>query len=574
MKAIILAADVGLPNQRQNTPKCLLKLKDTTILEYQMAKLREFGISEVATIVGAEGACWNEHVYKKIKSISPVMAINQKNITTKNGFSFYIGTGIIQSESLLVIDGDLVFTEGMIRELVNTKYENVLISRPALTLPEEGGKIVLSDGKITKAGTKVDVEDFPWHIYSGIAKFGEEALKAIRSYIEKNTSADLLDAVGETCKSLPFYAISSIQKEKSKQKTVIGGSYANVEVKKIIRKEAKGVGKQKLIDEINWLKSLPPDISEHFPQIKDYKITKEMVYLEQPFYEWPSLRDLLFNQAIDSKKTLEILDKILRFMFDKVYLKETKKTPEGYLDELHFYRVWYRLNKTERDASIFKEIINAKKIKLNGETLINIPSLVSYLENNEGLRTQITPDFVSKFTHSDLHFENILVDLDNGDFILVDPRGYKECDYYYDFGKLYHSINGMYDFIHEERFILDWELEGNNITATLEIPDSRTVREYHEIKSGISELFKKYSHNKDYLKRTKFNEAMHFCSDMPFQLKYDNKEEKAIAIYFTGIKLINDFVKDYGKDFTYADWINVNTQAEYEKAKRWTKRGE
>lgn len=574
MKAIILAADVGLLNQDQNIPKCLLKLKDTTILEYQISKLREFGISEVVTVVGGEGACWNESVYEKIESISPVMAINKKNIITKNGFSFYMGTDGIESKSVLVIDGDLVFTEGMIRELINTKYENVLISRPALSISEGGGKIVLSNSRMIKAGTKVNIDDFPWHIYSGVAKFGEKAIEAIRSYIAKKTNVYLLDAVGEICKSHPFYAISAIQKEESKQKSVIGGSYANVEIKKIIRKETKGVGKQKLIDEINWLKKLPPDIGRHFPQIKDYGISEEIVYLEQPFYELPSLRDLLFNQAIDSKKALEILDKILHFMFEKVYPRETKQPPEDYLDEFHFHRIWYRLNKTERDAPIFKEIINAKKIVLNGETRINIPLLVSYLENNRNAINQLTPDFVSKFIHSDLHFENILVNLDNEDFILVDPRGYKECDYYYDLGKLYHCVNGMYDFIHENRFSLDWGLETDRIIATIEIPDSRIVRKYRKIKSGILELFKKYSHNSDYMKRIRFNEAMHFCSLMPFHLKYDNKEEKAIAFYLTGVKLLNDFVSDYGEDFIYEDWINVNTQAEYEKAKRWSKKGE
>lgn len=574
MKAIILAADVGLPNQDKSIPKCLLKLKDTTILEYQISKLREFGISEVVTVVGGEGDCWCEPIYGKIKSVSPRMVINKKNMVTKNGFSFYIGTDCIESKSVLVIDGDLVFTEGMIRELINTKYENVLISRPALSISEEGGKIVLSNGRLIKAGTKVDVEDFPWHIYSGVAKFGEKAIKAIRSYIKKKPDADLLDAIGEICKSLPFYAVSTIQKEKSKQKTVIGGSYANVEIKKIIRKEAKGLGKQKLIDEINWLKNLPPDIGRHFPQIKDYGISEEIVYLEQPFYEWPSLRDLLFNQAIDSKKALEMLDRILHFMFEKVYLRETKQPPIGYLDELHFRRIWYRLNKTEREANIFKEIITAKKIELNGEILINIPPLISYFENNRNVRNQLIPDFVSKFIHSDMHFENILVNLDDEDFVLVDPRGYKECDYYYDLGKLYHCVNGMYDFIHENRFSLDWGLEGDKITATLEIPDSEIVQEYRKIKLGMPELFAKYSHNKDYMKRIRFNEAMHFCSLIPFHLKCDNKEEKAIAFYFTGVKLINDFADDYGEDFIYEDWINVNTRAEYEKAKRWSKKGE
>ena len=51
-----------------------------------------------------------------------------------------------------------------------------------------------------------------------------------------------------------------------------------------------------------------------------------------------------------------------------------------------------------------------------------------------------------------------------------------------------------------------------------------------------------------------FNEAMHFCSDMPFHLRNDGREDLSVAIYLTGVRLINEFLAWLGHRFDGAEW--------------------
>src|SRR5687768_7452561 len=57
MRAVILAAGLGsrmLPHT-ESRPKCLLKIGGHSILEYQLAALRQCGISDVVIVLGHQG---------------------------------------------------------------------------------------------------------------------------------------------------------------------------------------------------------------------------------------------------------------------------------------------------------------------------------------------------------------------------------------------------------------------------------------------------------------------------------------------------------------------------------------
>jgi hypothetical protein len=131
--------------------------------------------------------------------------------------------------------------------------------------------------------------------------------------------------------------------------------------------------------------------------------------------------------------------------------------------------------------------------------------------------------------------------LEKDNFVLIDPRGYPYCDYYYDFGKLWHSVNGKYEFIAENRFTLTkdgFQLEKNDV-----------YWECEKIKQHLPKLFKKYSAEslEDIIRKTEFNEAIHFISLVPFILDFDGKDERAIVAYYTGVTLLNSFVAKYVK---------------------------
>ena len=111
-----------------------------------------------------------------------------------------------------------------------------------------------------------------------------------------------------------------------------------------------------------------------------------------------------------------------------------------------------------------KELIKAMA-KIQSQSTTN-PSSISQAAAVEALngkqdfiveRSKLTNEMAPKalrMIHGDLHFQNILIDFGNKrKFVLADPRGeLGGSDIYYDLGKLWHSCNALYDFIHTDMF--------------------------------------------------------------------------------------------------------------------------
>jgi choline kinase len=575
MIAIILAADNGLRNCG-DTPKCLMELNSETILEQQVRKLSNLGINDITVVIGKNDAWSHEHV-EFISNLGVDVCTNTISNETKSGYSFHLASRDID-ENVLVLNGDIVFDQNQVKSILTASEPNVLLCRPGTSPTERGGRIIVNQGRVTDAGSDIDDNEFPWYIYGGIAKLNKDTVDAINRVTNDYRSEYLLDIVGTLASS--FEPSISIQTDTDVQeeeiKSIVGGSYANIEVNKYIRKETTDQGSTKLQDEIEWLCSLPEDVKPHFPEVRDYSISEESVWLEQPFYDWPSLRDLLFNSELPPEKAIEYLGTIIEFSFDRLYGREHVDPPDDFLQVYHFERVWYRLKRTKEEAPMFDDLLAADTINLDGEEYFNLPVLIQYLENNTELRSKLEPQKLSKYGHFDLHFQNILIDQKAEDFLLVDPRGYEACDPYYDLGKLYHSVNGLYDFIDTRNFVVEHSFDDGTVSASLDYLLPSTFETYREIRSAFSKIFAQHDilNEQEIMLRVKFNEVMHYSSLLPFHLENDGYEAKATAFYFTAVKLANEFVREYGDDFSYDDWVDVNTVEQYKQVRNWRLKGE
>ena len=96
-------------------------------------------------------------------------------------------------------------------------------------------------------------------------------------------------------------------------------------------------------------------------------------------------------------------------------------------------------------------------LRFNGRVFFLTPSLINKPVNRLSKALYLMPEFVGRWSHSDLHFSNVLIDLKNDTFRCIDPRGYNYCDPYYDFGKLWHSVNGKYEMVANDM----WTIEEN-----------------------------------------------------------------------------------------------------------------
>jgi hypothetical protein len=217
---------------------------------------------------------------------------------------------------------------------------------------------------------------------------------------------------------------------------------------------------------------------------------------------------------------------------------EQLPTPENYLETMHFGRMRKRLIELQRKSDVFKQLISKATLTINHKKYANMLNLLIQLQKSSSM---ILPDYVSRWCHSDMHLSNIMIDEKNDNFILLDPRGYPYCDYYYDYGKLWHSIHGKYEMIAEKQFTFN--------ESSFALNDNNVFYECEQLKKKMPKLLCKYSHdNKSVvMMKTMFNEAVHFCSLVPFILDYDGKEERAIVAYYTGVILLNEWCNKYIK---------------------------
>ncbi|MFC1589929.1 hypothetical protein ACFL42_00395 [Candidatus Omnitrophota bacterium] len=304
-----------------------------------------------------------------------------------------------------------------------------------------------------------------------------------------------------------------------------------------VHKEATDERMSKLVDEINLLETLPEEWKIHFPKIALSHISADKVFYEMPLYNLPTLRRLLFSGVLKHKDVLRWIKRIVEFSF-KMYKKEILPMPDNYMDYMHFTRLRRRLEELSKKTEVFKKLIPQKTLIINRTEYKNIPMVMEILKRSENVN-KVLPEFVSKWGHSDLHFSNVMIDLENDNFVFIDPRGYPFCDYYYDYGKLWHSVNGKYEFIAENMF----ELDGTNF----ELKKNDVYWECEKIKDKLPEILCAYSSEPrgTVMMKTEFNEAMHFCSLVPFILDFDGREKRALAGYYTGTILLNKFLEKY-----------------------------
>lgn len=306
-----------------------------------------------------------------------------------------------------------------------------------------------------------------------------------------------------------------------------------------VRKEATNERMEKLIDEVEFINNIPAKFKQYFPEIVLYGQEGGKSYYEMQHYSLPSLRRLIFSNQLSVNDVVYWMDKITQFSMD-LHKHETIPIPSNYMHEMHWDRFWTRKDELISKSNVFNDLFEKETISINGKEYLNAPQIVNILQERE---QEYLPEFVGRWSHSDLHFSNVLIDIKNDSFRCVDPRGYDYCDPYYDFGKLWHSVNGKYEMVANNMWTSNgnyYQLKQNNYYYFLE-----------ELKTLLPEkIFYKFGSEDqdDIMKKVEFNEAMHFITLVAFQLSHDQVETKAKVAYFIGVELLNNFYNKYVKN--------------------------
>jgi len=316
-------------------------------------------------------------------------------------------------------------------------------------------------------------------------------------------------------------------------------------------KAATSEGKEELKQQVHTLMDIEPDLTACVPKVIGFDLEKDLPYFIMPFYPYPSLRDLVFEQNAPEQTICTILEKLLEFMFEKIYSKKVQAAPFDYIVNTHFSRIRKRLFHLSNLSSAFDSLIKAKTIRIRSESYENILPLLDHIQKSKELIRRLQPPEINMI-HGDLEFAHVLVnikDINNPSFVLLDPRiPSGGSDIAYDLGKLWQTSHGFLDLIASERFLLG-EHFATKDTITFEVfelVDEKILDLLHHVDKTMCTLLTKYQEIKNdpyLLMRTIFSCAAHICSAGPFYLKNDGKENVATALYLKGTQLLNDFYR-------------------------------
>lgn len=288
--------------------------------------------------------------------------------------------------------------------------------------------------------------------------------------------------------------------------------------------------KDKFIGEILWYLKLPTDLEYVRPRIYSYSMKYDNPYVEMEYYAYHTVHELFLYGNLNVNQWREIFKRILFICNDfKRYTISDEKIQDS-LEDMYLKKTLKRLELLKKDIK-FSPLFS-KKITVNGVAYLSLNEIEDILKKVLPLMLYDVKHF--NIIHGDLCFANIMVD-NNFSFIkVIDPRGkFGKFDIYgdgrYELAKLFHSIDGKYDYIIKGMFDIEYDMSQCVINYN--------IFEKHENKK-LMEIFLSVFKNVigNDLKKIELIEALLFLSMVP--LHTESLEQQYIMLG-TGLQILD-----------------------------------
>lgn len=210
---------------------------------------------------------------------------------------------------------------------------------------------------------------------------------------------------------------------------------------------------EKFLDEINYLRLLPPDLAVLFPRVINYSTDWQDPSLTLEYYGYPTLAEVFVFENVDPGIWEQVFVH-LREILLQGFMRHRRPLGAGVLHEMYLGKTRKRLENMNAPDELLALVQHAGPVIVNGREVPNIPALWDQLEHEV---ERLAENVQGAVVHGDLCLSNILYDLRSRVCKMLDPRGsFGAAGIYgdprYDVAKLYHSIFGLYDFITNDLF--------------------------------------------------------------------------------------------------------------------------
>lgn len=299
----------------------------------------------------------------------------------------------------------------------------------------------------------------------------------------------------------------------------------------ILRKSSDD--KDKFIGEIKWYLKLPGDVEYVRPRIFDYSTSYDNAYISMEYYSYHTLHELFLYGDLSRQQWIDIFNRV-RFVCDdfKRYTVKDNKILQS-LEEMYLTKTLQRFDKLKSNNS-FSGFFE-RNITVNGKKYINLNEIIKLLKD-------AIPQYlydVEEFTiiHGDLCFANIMVDSNLSFIKVIDPRGkFGAFDIYgdprYELAKLFHSVDGKYDYIIKDLFYVECDLDNTRINYS--IRERKTDFDLYKV---FTETFSREIGND--LKKIELIESLLFLSMIPLHNESFNHQ---LVMLGTGLDILNRVV--------------------------------
>ena len=288
--------------------------------------------------------------------------------------------------------------------------------------------------------------------------------------------------------------------------------------------------KDKFIGEIKWYLKLPADVEYVRPRIFDYSTSYVNPYVSMEYYAYHTVHELFLYGDLTLQQWIDIFNRI-RFVcddFKRYTVQDAGIRPA--LEEMYLTKTLQRFEKMKKDERFITFF--ESPVVVNGKRYLSLNEIIIALE--KAIPEMLYDVDTFNVIHGDLCFANIMVDSNFSFIKVIDPRGkFGTYDIYGDFryelAKLFHSVDGKYDFIIKDLFDLDYNSEAACINYRIQ--DRK--REFDLYKVFLSTFATEIDSD---LKKIELIEALLFLSMIPL---HGESIRHQMVMLGTGLEILN-----------------------------------
>lgn len=184
MKAVIIAGGQGkrLLPYTEKIPKCLVKVANKSVIDYQLEVLDQCGITEIAIVTGFGDKFVRDHLNSN--GIKATIIENKDYESTNNAYGIWLARDYVKDseEGFLLINSDLIFPKDMLKFLIDNKEKDGIIIEETSDPDSDMVKIKMEGDNIVAMSKDILPEDTVGEAV-GPVKFSKEGGKAFMDFI-------------------------------------------------------------------------------------------------------------------------------------------------------------------------------------------------------------------------------------------------------------------------------------------------------------------------------------------------------------------------------------------------------